>query len=432
MLGSIFLSLSIETIRAEEKIDTAYEGKTVRKWLKALGDTSTNQGRNKALEVLDKYCNEVEDGIATLLVALKDPDEEVRTGVLRIFRERANDKVAIPAIVRALKSDKSDGVRLCAVCALSEMAPNDEAVVDALLLALLNDKYSEVRVMAAYRFRCMNKKPKAAVDPLMHALKDKDGKVRVQAAYAVAGLEESEKRLPALMAAFKDVDQDSLHGIASAVGGIGLPALPTLRASLESKEASQRSGAAMALSCMRADVPQARKSLKELVPAVAGLLHDKNNLVRENAAHALAGMVEEGAPVIQELIGALKDTEPGVRVWCVLALRRLGPGAAPAVPALIQTLEDKESGIRASSAETLGRIGAKAKQAVPALIRTLKDKEDHVRWSACDGLGGLGKDARAAIPALKEATKDKDRELRKRATEALKLIESDGTSETIQ
>ena len=94
--------------------------------------------------------------------------------------------------------------------------------------------------------------------------------------------------------------------------------------------------------------------------------------LKEMAADALARI---GADAVPELVSALNDSNPQVRLQAARALARIGPDAAPAVQALTEHLTDVNPLVRQNAARALGQIGPRAKSAVPDLIRALQPEQ---------------------------------------------------------
>ncbi|MBW8840000.1 MAG: HEAT repeat domain-containing protein, partial [Gemmatimonadetes bacterium] len=89
---------------------------------------------------------------------------------------------------------------------------------------------------------------------------------------------------------------------------------------------------------------------------------------------------------IDALVGALKDTDTGVRRQVANALAEIGTPRA--VPALAAALKDTDADVRASVAAALGQIGDKS--AVEALIGAAKDANATVRRRVIEALGEIG------------------------------------------
>ena len=173
-------------------------------------------------------------------------------------------------------------------------------------------------------------------------------------------------------------------------------------------------------------------------------------------------------PAVEPLIAALKDSDKYVRYAAVDALDKLGwrPGqdetsavywvtkrewdkcieiGAPAVEPLIAALKDSDKGVRHAAAHTLDKLGWRPGQdetsavywvakrewdkcieigapAVEPLIAALKDSDKYVRYAkeAADALGKLG-DARAVEPLI-DALRDSDVDIQTSAAKALGLL----------
>ncbi len=159
------------------------------------------------------------------------------------------------------------------------------------------------------------------------------------------------------------------------------------------------------------------------LPELARLLRDRDDQVRQVAAHALGKLGDPAAAPF--LLAALEGPRPLPAGLARTALLRLGPGATEqlrtgltlpdpvartvaaellgvhaamaAAPALAGVLtNDTEAPVRAAAARALGRIGVPT--VVPAMLAALDDPDSTVRAEAATGLGAIG-DARA-VPAL--------------------------------
>jgi HEAT repeat protein len=130
---------------------------------------------------------------------------------------------------------------------------------------------------------------------------------------------------------------------------------------------------------------------RDAEPAVSALVHtlksDYGGQGREEShqdyrsALALAAI---GKPSVEALSGLLKERKENVRAEAAMALGRIGPDAAAAVPALIVVLPDKSERVGHEAANALGRIG---KPAVEPLITALANASPTVRARAVESLG---------------------------------------------
>lgn len=89
---------------------------------------------------------------------------------------------------------------------------------------------------------------------------------------------------------------------------------------------------------------------------------------QEAAADALGRI---GSAAVPDLILALENHDPAVRLKATHVLGRMGPDAAAAVPSLIRLLNDADPDVRKAATRTLGQIGPAAKDAVPSLMKSL-------------------------------------------------------------
>jgi HEAT repeat protein len=114
---------------------------------------------------------------------------------------------------------------------------------------------------------------------------------------------------------------------------------------------------------------------------------------------------------LEELLGKLKDNDPGIRYWAARELGHRGAQAKDTVPALTEALKDKDSNVRLGGAYALGEIGADAKAAIPALQRALKDPAEAVRKGAAYALQRI-QEPNANVKDGKNTTKRRQRDPR--------------------
>lgn len=117
--------------------------------------------------------------------------------------------------------------------------------------------------------------------------------------------------------------------------------------------------------------------------ALRRALRHRDRRVRREAVEALRYEGPEAAP---DLIFALRDADPWVRVAAAGALGELR--VSEAVPELIKALQDQEWPVRADAALALGRI--RDPQAIPALAARLRDEDALVRDEATWALRQIG------------------------------------------
>ena len=152
-------------------------------------------------------------------------------------------------------------------------------------------------------------------------------------------------------------------------------------------------------------LPAAPKSADPAVQALITQLKSRDAHVRMGATRGRGPKRDDAKAVIPALADALSDREEVIRVDAALALANFGPAAKSAIPALIRAVRGKN----VFAVYALKRMGPDARDAVPALIDTLRDKKAipftlngepmSARHLACMALGKIGKEARAAAPA---------------------------------
>jgi HEAT repeat protein len=241
----------------------------------------------------------------------EDPQAQLRrSAASAIGRLGANGVSALPALERALNSDKDPKVRLAAGRAIGELGAGGASAVPTLTQALTDDKETEVRIAAARSIGKLGPAGAQGLPALLRALSnDKDPDVRIAAVKAMEELGPSAApAIPALVNAlgasgnennssmeplFAPCLTGSVREVACAtLAELGKPAIPALSAALQSPDAIVRYGAAEAL---------ARDSVSplpsEVVNELTVAMKDKDSKVRHDAAMALdvAGGREERA-----------------------------------------------------------------------------------------------------------------------------------------
>ncbi len=131
-----------------------------------------------------------------------------------------------------------------------------------------------------------------------------------------------------------------------------------------------------------------------------------------------------GKPAVPALVGLLGDKNKYVRGAAALSLGEIGPEARGAVPALVRLLGDKDEDVCRAAMGALVGIGPDAREAIPALIGLLGDERAYVRLPAAWALGKIGPEAREAVPALQKLLQDENRDVRHAASQALKKIKA--------
>lgn len=157
------------------------------------------------------------------------------------------------------------------------------------------------------------------------------------------------------------------------------------------------------------------------VAILARELQSEDAEERYDAAKDLEALGPNALLAIQELSGALSDTELKVRYRAAKALSRMGPPAAPAVPSLANALQDPERDVRYYAAKALYKIDNDASPALPNVIQVLAKGEPDadVRRYLVKTLGEIGEDSEDAHQVVKKLVRDPDARVREEVAEAL-------------
>ena len=241
----------------------------------------------------------------------------------------------------------------------------------------------------------------AAAGHLRHA----EPRVRVAAAEAVVAAGQPALRfLPQLLQLMTDEakvqrgveDIPVWYLVAQAVGKLGKPVVPKLKAWLGPDDVLKCRAACVAIHEVG---PEAR----EVVPVIARLIerHDKRYLLE--LLHALMGVgpaAVEALPAVRPLID---DPWFHARYWACKAIGAMGPAAKAAVPDLVRaTGRFYPPSVRRHAALALGQIGPViGKEGAEALLRLLDDPIHPIRADALTALGKIGPVAKEGAADLK-------------------------------
>jgi len=230
---------------------------------------------------------------------------------------------------------------------------------------------------------------------------------------------------------------DYLFTISGSLGMMG-PNVPRLIADLGSRDPEVHESAAFTLNKMGS------AAIPELVQA----LEDQNPLIRINAAWFLATIRPPVLEEVFELEKLLDDKNGGVRMNAAGAIGKIGEGAHEVLSGLTKALEHEDANVRFTAAEAISFISLRSlasterfltsreyiaglKEALPALIRALNDNNKDVRSWVIRTLGRIGQDAQEvqevqkAVPALQHTVAhDEDASIREEAERVLKRIQS--------
>jgi len=313
----------------------------------------------------------------------------------------------------------------------------------------------------------------AAVPALTELLDVEDSRLRRSAAYALCSIgPDAAPAVPALVRAHRHKsfsltrELQKIPARPEAVAELnGLMLDPDRRVSdaavvalLSAGEAGVKAlGEQLAL-CEKSVAERCVSKLRALeekgVPALVSGLKNTKPDVRALLLKTLAYMQEKAVSAAPQVIAALDDADPGVRIEAVDCLTRIGP---PGLPGIKKALLSKDADLRFAAAGAVRILRSAAKDAVPELFEAMlmeqsrrkltefvfifvqrigadavpalsnivaKDERIEARRLAAQLLARMRSgDLEQALAVLRSAAKDGDSVVREAATEALSRAE---------
>lgn len=113
------------------------------------------------------------------------------------------------------------------------------------------------------------------------------------------------------------------------------------------------------LGCHRDKVPTQKYFSGEPVSHWVADLKSPDARVRKHAVDVLGNVGPSDPAVIPALAGMVEDKEPSVRLAAVYALSKNGSAAAEAAPALRKASQDSDPAVRAAATKALEQIGGR-------------------------------------------------------------------------
>lgn len=281
----------------------------------------------------------------------------------------------------------------------------DPQDMEELTAALESDDWDLLREA----IRALSRLGPDAIEPLAVIATDGEHFYRYEAKLALGNIKDPRAVEPLLQASLNEKAWPTRGGSASALAGIGDPAVEPLIAALNHQQSRIRETAAEALGAIgdqRSIEPLAKK------------FNDPEVKVRVAAAEALSRI---GGPAQKILIDALKYDRGGLQAAIVKSLAKTkDPEILPLISALLSKEGYKNTGIRKAAIAALASMG---EVALEPLIAATKNKDWWVRKSAAIALGGIN-DPRVVEP-LAWLIDDDVQTVRKSALYALERIKSD-------
>jgi HEAT repeat protein len=218
-LSTLAVCLTLSALGCSK--DPMLDGKSVGQWRRALSDPNPKV-RSQAARKLGEIGAAAKAAVPDLAAALNDADKQVRFAAVNALWTMGPDAAeAFPAVLGALKSDKSVEVRESAVRALADIDPN--LAVPPISGALTEDADPRVRLKAAEALSKLGHHATAAIPALISALNDADYDVRTGAVDALAAMgSEAKTAVPALQAMANRsqlADPDAVNAALKAIEG---------------------------------------------------------------------------------------------------------------------------------------------------------------------------------------------------------------------
>jgi HEAT repeat protein len=355
---------------------------------------------------------------------LRNPDPKVRLSAIKLLKD-AKYPEAVPPIA-ALVVDPVDEVQLEAIAAeLSFFL--DQDVRSKRMVGFLIEKRESALGQRAFDLGPYVVWPRTVpvelVDGLLRAVDDENGKVRLDAIYAlgvVARTPLSAEQIERLRKALDHYDPAIRVGAARVIGRLRVPGTgEALLKAVNDSQADVRYAAMRALGAIKDESAVtalsdqlafykkgegawsaldalARIASKASIPVFRERMADKDPFIRRAA---IEGLGRTGDTESIDKLETLANTDESlpVRLATVYALQRMGRQDAGRIVDLLSAK------VMAQGQDYLVEIGSPV---TPTVVPRLQDPDAEVREAMAEVLGVVG-DA-SAIPALEAALKDRD------------------------
>lgn len=351
-------------------------------------DSSGKKERNEAIKKLKQAGNKAS---VPLLKALNSSSEQVRAGAAEVLGSISKEnKESLNTFLNLLKSG-SDNAKDGAARTIGHMARQGVPVYESLTaLARDNNKKSKLGVALTLEYIGRNDKNTSAI--LLNLLNDTDKEVREQAVKSLDAVNWKSSN-NAEMAFYYLVKEDW-----TAIGKLGPFAVPALKFGIEIADSDMKSKIASVLAKIEGE---------STIPLLMHLLNDKNSSVRLSAISAIAE--KRAVSLYPVLVQCMNDPDPDVRVEAAWSLEKAGWKPQKYSEKIFSLM------LRGNYRE-VERLGEKA---IPSLIEFLGDDFFERRENTFKILYSLGE---PGIDAIKNASKDNDEAIRNGAYEALTYI----------
>jgi len=145
---------------------------------------------------------------------------------------------------------------------------------------------------------------------------------------------------------------------------------------------------------------------------------------RPDVGHVLAQAVGDyGAEAVPALLDVIEGKDVRARRLGLVAVGEMGPDGAEAVPALLDLLAGDDAASAQLAGEGIRRCAPWAAGYVPEIAERLRFGEPKTKGAAARVLAMIGPGAKAAIPHLREAAKEGSPRLQRIARDALQSVD---------
>jgi HEAT repeat protein len=171
------------------------------------------------------------------------------------------------------------------------------------------------------------------------------------------------------------------------------------------------------------------KPARSASPALVTILEkDRDALVRHNAAEALGKIGGETKTVVAALGRAMRDSDQDVMTAAAMALANFGRASVPELRMALKEKDNLVRKNAAEAIAKIGPDAKDAVEDLVNALKTerpaMRRRDNSFKASYVEALGAIGPDAKAAVKYLEEsiAERNVDREYRRVVTEALRKI----------
>jgi len=128
----------------------------------------------------------------------------------------------------------------------------------------------------------------------------------------------------------------------------------------------------------------------DIVSELRALAHAASPLQRKMALYCLRDLSAQASGLDHELLAALRDDEPAVRLAALSAVTVLAQDRRAAARAVVGRLDDADAGVRRAAAAALGRLGPAEPDVLGALRRARDGADPALTRAAASALVLLG------------------------------------------